>query len=76
MFCPNCGLKQECGCQHCLPRLDPGTPVYFWSADGQGHTCAGCGLSASADWWEELSMQVHDLLERAKIRAKAAEAVK
>lgn len=76
MFCPNCGLKQECGCKSCLPRHPAGTVVHLWTPDGNGMTCAGCGLTASGDWWEELSMQVYDLLERAKVRAGAAEAVK
>jgi len=74
MFCPNCGLKQECGCKSCLPRHPAGTVVEQWMPDGEHLACGGCGLTASGDWWEELSMQVHDLLEKAKMLAAAAAA--
>lgn len=57
MFCPNCGQEQICPCKNCKPhhkRQD----VWIWSVDGESISCCKCGLTAHADWWEELSMSI------------------
>ena len=62
-YCPNCGTKQRCPCHSCK---NYGEVTWRWNHDGNTVTCGGCGLTASADWWENLDVEICHLLESNK----------
>jgi hypothetical protein len=69
MFCPNCGHKQLCGCSSCK---NYNMATWRWTSDGNAIMCAGCGLTMSADWWENLEMEIVAGIEsNKKANAKA-----
>lgn len=65
MNCPNCGHEQLCGCESCK---NYGKATWRWTSDGNSIRCAGCGLTMSADWWEELAMEIYYSLDQQKKR--------
>ena len=70
MKCPICGYPQYCPCESCQNSIRHCTPKGFkpwiWisgtgtPADGECITCAGCGYTAHADWWEEQDLLQND----------------
>jgi len=58
MFCPNCGYEMFCPCDNCIDDVPDGMMPHGWTEDGNGIICANCELTASADWWEELEIDV------------------
>jgi predicted RNA-binding Zn-ribbon protein involved in translation (DUF1610 family) len=53
--CPKCGHPQTCPCEHCA-KNNVGKMNWIWK-DGDTISCAKCGFTASADYWEDLDMQ-------------------
>lgn len=50
--CPKCNHLQVCPCDSCIGRRQ-GVKPWIWAEDGNSIICAGCGLTKSADWWED-----------------------
>jgi hypothetical protein len=65
VFCPNCGLEQVCGCKSCFP-IHPYEKAYRFAEDGENIICAGCGLTAHADWWTNLEVEVRNIIDANK----------
>ena len=62
-LCPNCGYKQECGCESCLENLPPKGNPYI-SVSGDGHQCANCGFTMHVDGWGEWEIECYALDEK------------
>lgn len=58
MFCPNCGYEQKCGCKACKKNFPTDLKTEIWTPDGNGISCANCGFTMSADWWERLDYDI------------------
>lgn len=58
MHCPNCGQEQFCPCSACRPRHKQ---KIMWKHDETGIliSCGKCGFTATADWWENLAMEIY-----------------
>lgn len=65
MYCPNCGHEQICPCGSCTERrrntetacMANYEKPWIWS-HGEIISCGKCGLTAHADWWEDLETDV------------------
>ena len=63
LHCPNCGKKYECPCETCTKMR--GTKSEWKVVSEDEEQCA-CGFKATLDWWEELEMQVWEVMESQK----------
>lgn len=63
MFCPNCGQEQFCPCKTCK---NIHKQEIVWKHDKTGNliSCGKCGLTAHADWWQDVCFEVFQLLKR------------
>jgi len=63
LHCPNCGRKYECPCETCTKLRGN---VSGWKViNGEQEQCA-CGFTATLDWWEELEMQIWEVMKNQK----------
>lgn len=53
MNCPKCKYTQYCPCVSCKDRLPKKRKPWIWDKEGEFITCARCGLTKHADWWED-----------------------
>jgi hypothetical protein len=59
LLCPKCGYPQHCDCNDfCKSRIPIGEKPKIWCRDGEGWTCAGCGLTLGVDEWLDVESKI------------------
>jgi len=57
VYCPKCGLKQECPCESCRGRHKAKVTQVWITPDGP-IACGNCGLARPEEWWMNLEWDI------------------